>query len=341
MDDLKKKEMLKNLKKKYVRSIIKLGNSKAITFPQEWTKLAELKDKSEIKEGEIIGASEVSLYPIDDKSILIRVSDKEREQTVLRLNGNKWPLKLIKQAIISAFKINVDEIYVKYNEDNQEDLYELLINLQREIIGFDFKNLSDTQDYYINFLLDTSKAPFQDVLMDLANIFHTIIKNVIEGTNKKSNNLLLTEIGRKYSLGRRILVTGLSEYPTSKGYRNMPVIQFLGNRVVLLYVRDFINESLNLHNFSKDIIAKYSDLLSRIPSLLISMINNYDNINLKTISEVQDDLINLDSILDKIHLGETFEELEIRNTIKYFLNSFQTFFDIGITRLIEFEIGMI
>ena len=341
MDDLKKKEMLKNLKKKYVRSIIKLGNSKAITFPQEWTKLAELKDKSEIKEGEIIGASEVSLYPIDDKSILIRVSDKEREQTVLRLNGNKWPLKLIKQAIISAFKINVDEIYVKYNEDNQEDLYELLINLQREIIGFDFKNLSDTQDYYINFLLDTSKAPFQDVLMDLANIFHTIIKNVIEGTNKKSNNLLLTEIGRKYSLGRRILVTGLSEYPTSKGYRNMPVIQFLGNRVVLLYVRDFINESLNLHNFSKDIIAKYSDLLSRIPSLLISMINNYDNINLKTISEVQDDLINLDSMLDKIHLGETFEELEIRNTIKYFLNSFQTFFDIGITRLIEFEIGMI
>lgn len=341
MDDLKKKEMLKNLKKKYVRSIIKLGNSKAITFPQEWTKLAELKDKSEIKEGEIIGASEVSLYPIDDKSILIRVSDKEREQTVLRLNGNKWPLKLIKQAIISAFKINVDEIYVKYNKDNQEDLYELLINLQREIIGFDFKNLSDTQDYYINFLLDTSKTPFQDVLMDLANIFHTIIKNVIEGTNKKSNNLLLTEIGRKYSLGRRILVTGLSEYPTSKGYRNLPVIQFLGNRVVLLYVRDFINESLNLHNFSKDIIAKYSDLLSRIPSLLISMINNYENINLKTISEVQDDLINLDSILDKIHLGETFEELEIRNTIKYFLNSFQTFFDIGITRLIEFEIGMI
>lgn len=341
MDDLKKKEMLKNLKKKYVRSIIKLGNSKAITFPQEWTKLAELKDKSEIKEGEIIGASEVSLYPIDDKSILIRVSDKEREQTVLRLNGNKWPLKLIKQAIISAFKINVDEIYVKYNKDNQEDLYELLINLQREIIGFDFKDLSDTQDYYINFLLDTSKTLFQDVLMDLANIFHTIIKNVIEGTNKKSNNLLLAEIGRKYSLGRRILVTGLSEYPTSNGSRNLPVIQFLGNRVVLLYVRDFINESLNLHNFSKDIIAKYSDLLKKIPTLLIKMINNYDNINLKTISEVQDDLINLDSILDKIHLGETFEELEIRNTIKYFLNSFQTFFDIGITRLIEFEIGMI
>ena len=39
------------------------------------------------------------------------MSEKEREQTVLRLNGNKWPLKLIKQAIISAFKINVDEIY--------------------------------------------------------------------------------------------------------------------------------------------------------------------------------------------------------------------------------------
>lgn len=341
MDELKKKEMLKSLKKKYVRSIIKLGNSKAITFPQEWAKLAELKDKSEIKEGEIIGASEVSLYPIDDKSMVIRVSDKEKEQTVLRLNGNKWPLKLIKQAIISAFKINVDEIHVKYNKDNQEDLYELLINLQREIIGFDFKDLSDTQDYYINFLLDTSKTPFQDVLMDLANIFHKIIKNVIEGTSKKSNNLLLAEIGRKYSLGRRILVTGLSEYPRSNGSRNLPVIQFLGNRVVLLYVRDFINESLNLHNFPRDIIKKYASILSQIPSLLINIVDNYNIINLKTIAEFQDDLINLDSILDKIQLGETFEELEIRFTIKYFLNGFQTFFDIGVTRLIEFEIGMI
>jgi hypothetical protein len=145
---------------------------------------------------------------------------------------------------------------------------------------------------------------------------------------------------RKYSLGRRILITGLSEYPISRGYRNLPIIQFLGDRVILLYIRDFINEAFNLQNFPQHIINKYSELLSEIPKLLIDIMENYNNINLETISEFHGYLLDLRSKLNSIELGDTFEDLEIRYSIKYFLNSFQNFFDIGITRLIESEIGM-
>ncbi len=317
------------LKDKYVRSVIKLGNSYAMTFPQDWANQSKLKEKTEI-----------FLYPLDDNTLIVKSRDKDEKKTIFRMNSNEWSPQLIRQAIISAFKLNVNEIYIKYYEDNQEQLYELLTELRREIIGIDFKNLTENNEFFVYFLLDTSKTTFQEVLTDLINLFITIIKNIIEGIVKNNNNLLLAEMDRKYSLGRRILITGLSEYPISRGYRNLPIIQFLGDRVILLYIRDFINEAFNLQNFPKNIINKYSELLSQIPKLLISIMKNYNNINLKTISEFHGNILDLRSMLNSIELGDTFEDLEIRYSIKYFLNSFQNFFDIGITRLIETEIGM-
>lgn len=319
----------KLFKEKYVRSVIKLGNSHAITFPQDWTKEAKLKEKSE-----------VIIYPIDESSVVIKTGDKEKQKTVLNISL-EWPIELIKQALISAFKLDVNEIYIQLSNKNQDDIFDLLTQLRGEMIGMDFKELQDTNQFLVYFLTDTSKMTFKDVLMELINTFSRIIKNVIEGKTKKNKELLLAEIDRKYSLGRRILITGLSDYPVSKSYLNLPVIQFLGNRVVLIYVKDFINESLNLQHFPSNVIKKYSDLLIKIPKLLIDIVNNYDNINLNTVSEFYNELNNLRSIFTKIKPGETFEELELRKSIKYFLNSFQNFFDIGMTRLIETETGMV
>ncbi|MHA1488166.1 MAG: AbrB/MazE/SpoVT family DNA-binding domain-containing protein [Promethearchaeota archaeon] len=321
--------MLKDIKKKYVRSVIKLGNSKAITFPQEWTNIAKLNEKSE-----------VSLFPIDEKTIVIRTIKEEKQKSVFKMDGNEWPIKLIRQALISAFKLDIDEIYLKYDNKNQEELYEILIDLRNEIIGIDFKDLTNTNEYYINFLLDASKTNFPIVLMDLANVFNTIIKNVVNGSNRKNKALLLAEIDRKYSLGTRILITGLSEYPLSKIYRNLPVIRFLGDRIILLYTRDFINEALNLQNIHLEIIKKYSTLLIRIPKFLIDIIKNYNEINLSTISEFQDYLKKLHVLFDDIKFDVSSEEQQIRNYIKYYLNSFNNFLDIGITRMIEIDIGM-
>ncbi|MBD3337550.1 MAG: hypothetical protein GF353_00485, partial [Candidatus Lokiarchaeota archaeon] len=132
------------LKEKYQRSLIKLGNSIAITFPQEWTKGADLKEKSEI-----------TLYPIDEKSLLVRSSEKENEKVkrIYHMDGIKKPLRLIRQAILSAFKLNVDEIHLKYNNKIKEEIYELLIDLRREIIGIDFKDVPEYNEFHINFLI--------------------------------------------------------------------------------------------------------------------------------------------------------------------------------------------
>ncbi|MBY8981318.1 MAG: AbrB/MazE/SpoVT family DNA-binding domain-containing protein [Candidatus Lokiarchaeota archaeon] len=320
---------MKEMKNKYKRRIIKLGNSKAITFPQEWTEIAKLKEKSEI-----------TLYPIDNKTLIIRAQEKKEQKSVYRLDSSKITLELIRQAILSAFKLNVDEIYLKYNSNNQEQLYKLLIELRREIIGIDFKDLSETNEFFINFLLDSSKTTFYDVLEDLVNVFNRIITNIVNGEVNKISDLLLDEIDRKYSLGTRILITGLSKYPISR--TRLPIIRFLGNRVVLLYVRDFINEALmNLQHVPSNIIRNYKELLMEIPNLLQDMIKNYDNINLETISNFQNSLIKIQEKLNKTEFNTDQEKFHIRNSIKYYLNSFKNFFDIGITRMIEGEIGLV
>ncbi len=326
----KESEEKPKLKSKYVRSVIKLGNSKAITFPQDWTINADLDEKSE-----------VTLYPLDEKTIIIRAFDKEKAKTIFRIDANIWSMNLIKQAIISAFKLNIDEIYIKYNDDNQEEVNKLLVSLRSEIIGIDFKNINENSEFLINFLLDTSKTALPEVLSDLSSVFTTVVTDIIKGSIRKDNQLILDEIDRKYSLGRRILITGLADYPISKGYKNFPIIRFLGDRVILLYVRDFINEALTLQLISNTVIKKYSELLERIPNLLSEIIKNYDIINLDSISEFQEYLIRLRIILQEIKFNESnIEEQQVRNIISYFLNSFNNFFDIGITRLIETEIGM-
>jgi len=319
---------MKELKNKYKRSIIKLGNSKAITFPQEWTKVAKLEEKSEI-----------TLFPVDDNTLVVRAQEKGESKTVYNLDGSKIPIKLVRQAVISAFKLNVDDIYLKYTSSNKEELYELLIELRREIIGIDFKDIGDRNEFYINFLLDASKTTFHEVLVDLVNVFKTIIVNIVKGEPEKISNLLLDEIDRKYSLGTRILITGLAEYPVSRS--RFPIIRFLGDRVVLLYIRDFINEALiNLQGIPTEIVSKYSDLLLKVPNLLNDLIENYNNINLESISAFQEYLIKLQNQLENTEFGTDQTICHIKNVIKYYLNSFKNFFDIAITRMIESHIGM-
>ncbi|TFF93262.1 MAG: hypothetical protein EU543_04040 [Promethearchaeota archaeon] len=317
-----------NIKNKYKRSIIKLGNSKAITFPQEWTKEADLQEKSEI-----------TLYPVDKKTLVVRIQEESEKKIVYRINSDQMPMKLVRQAIISAFKLNVDYIYLKYKTSNKEKLYELLIELRREIIGIDFKDIPNTNEFYINFLLDASKTTFHEVLVDLVNVFETIIRNIVKREQDKISDLLLDEIDRKYSLGTRILVTGLAEYPVSRN--KFPIIRFLGDRVVLLYVRDFINEALiNLQGIPDQIISNYSDLLLKVPDLLNALIENYNNINLESISEFQNYLIELQDQLENTEFGTDQTKCHIKNVIQYYLNSFNNFFDIAITRMIESDIGM-
>jgi len=317
---------MEDLKDKYVRSIISLGNSKAMTFPQEWTNLANLDEKSEVK-----------LYPIDEKTLLIRVGDTT--EPIRFYIDEEWPIQLIKRAIISAFKLNVDEIYIKYNENTEDSLNEKLIELGSELIGLDYKHLNDRQEIYIRFLVDPSKTTLPEILMDLSNVFTTIIKNAIEGTKKK-NDFLLAELEKKYHLGRRILITGLSDFP-SKGLKNTPMIRFLGDRVVLLYIRDFINEALVFQSISNEIIIKYSELLLQITNFLGDIIVNYNNVNLNSISDFKTNLDRLkDTLKDIDYDTSNNEEVEVRNVINYYLHSFSNFFDIGITRLIESLIGI-
>ncbi len=319
------------LKSSYKRAIIKLGNSKAITFPQEWTNLAGLEEKKE-----------VTLYPIDNKTIIIRATEKEKPKSIVKLDGIRWPVELIKQSIVSGFKLNVDEITLKYNEKTYDKLYELLIEMRKELIGIDFKNLEEKNEFYIKFLLDTTKTAFSDVLNDLINVFNTLVKKIIEGTLKENNDLLLAELDRKYYLGIRMLITAMTDYPISKGYHRTPLIRFLGDRVILLYIRDFINQALFLRFISSKMLEKYSEILMKIPQHLLDIVESYDNITLETITLFRNRLESLNSFFKKIEFEkeQSNEEFNVRSILSYYINGFQNFFDIWVTRKIEQEVGL-
>jgi hypothetical protein len=251
-------------------------------------------------------------------------------------------MNLIRRAIISAFKLNVDEIRIKFTSSNQDAIYELLVELRKEIIGLDFKMLDMQQEFYVNFLLDSKKTDLPEVLSDLVHVFSTIIRNVLKGTLKEDNQLILAEIDRKYFLGTRILITGLSEFPISGRYKKFPIIRFLGDRVILLYIRDFINEALNLRHIPTKFIHKYSAILESIDNLLKNLVKRYSFFDLDAISEFQNEIQRLcDQLKELDHQKQQQEEIQLRDIIKYFLNGFRNFFDIGITRLVEAKIGMV
>jgi len=99
---------------------------------------------------------------------------------------------------------------------------------------------------------------------------------------------------------------------------------------------------LVLQSISLNTIKKYSEILLRIPDLLKDIIDNYENINFDTVSRFQAYLQRLKESLKDINFESSDnEELQVRNTVNYYLNSFRNFFDIGITRLIESLIGMV
>ncbi|MGV9197394.1 MAG: hypothetical protein ACOC4M_00975, partial [Promethearchaeia archaeon] len=100
--------------------------------------------------------------------------------------------------------------------------------------------------------------------------------------------------------------------------------------------------ALNLEHIPEEIIHKYSQILEAISELLKSVVENYQRIDLDSISAFQRELQRLCDLLKKIDYREdNQEEIQLRDILKYFLNAFRNFLDIGITRLIESEIGMV
>jgi len=97
---------------------------------------------------------------------------------------------------------------------------------------------------------------------------------------------------------------------------------------------------MNLQSVPFNIIKKYQHILLKIPETLRFILKNYNNINSETISIFQNALLDLQKELDNTDVDSEQTKCNVRNSIKYYINSLNNFFDIGITRMIQDEIGI-
>ena len=315
------------LEKKYERSIIKLGNSMAITFPREWFKITNLKEHSKI-----------FIYPVNDNTLILNTIEEKEKEQILKIDGSKWAVELIKQSIISAFKLNIDKLHLKYNDKNYEKIYILLTELQRQIIGLEFQNLNASQKFCIKFLVDSSKTTLKEVLLDLINLSDVFIKKICEDESENNYELLMEEFNRRHYLGTRIIIYRMVQNHFVNDNLNFSTIQFLIDRVALLYLEEFIYNTLKLKELPKNFIMKYSDFLKKFPRFLYDLINNYDEMDLYTIQQIEENLKNLRVELNELLIDVNIEELQLKSIIEYYFKITEDFVSIQLNKALEAKI---
>lgn len=283
--------------KKYIqRNIIKLGSSLAVTFPKEFFKSFRM-DESDDDEGfkNVI----VHAYKVDPNSILIKKFKAELEQQCLDLDMNSFPIELLENLLISAKKLNVNEINITYQEKDYDKCLEI-VNKFGSPIHSENKMTLDLSRIYKEF-------KFSDQVMGMIKNFSKIIDHImdegkiIDSDMKKTIETYLKSIDSSYHEALRVLIIRLKNYylwedhpdENQAGTGMSNIINTLGNRVLIAYLKDISVAAANLF-YSKSskeigkylpIIKSFSDLLKEEVELLLSPtiqdkideINNYKN----------------------------------------------------------------
>ncbi len=310
----------------FERSIIKLGNSMAITFPQEWFQNSDLQEHSK-----------VFVLPVDDDTLIIQRNNYIDSDSILHIDLNKWPSDLSEQLILTAFKLNVDQLYVKYDlKKNKQDYLVMINKLQRKIIGFDYSVLNDNSGIIIRFLLDSTKTTLPEILIELFNTLKEFIIGVLDKSLVIDQGIYQEKFARKYHLGIRLLLATLLKYPKLEGAINRPIIRTLGDRITLLYSRELMNHVLAIKNLPKEMLEKYSQILIDFSDLILSIIEKYNNnIKEELLISFQKKIDKLKKSLDTIDLDIKQEENMIRNVISRFFSICTDLIEISITRILE------
>ncbi len=314
-------------KKNYERSVIKLGNSMAITFPQEWYNNSGLKERSK-----------VFVYPLNHNTIIIHGDQRRKDTSILKVNAFEWPQEFTKQLVLTAFKLNIDKLFLKYNPNAKQNYYNLTDILQRELIGFDTSITNGDNEYCISFLLDISRSTVPDILIELFTIFDEFIENLLDKSIKIKEGLYLENFSRKYHLGMRVLISTLLKYPDYNILGKRPIIRTLGDRVTFLYAKELMEYAFQLVKVPNNILEKYSNTLSKISKLYLQIIKTYNDIKLEVLRELQKSLELLNENFEKIKFEINLDEVKIRNIIARFFSIFDDLLEISITRVLETEL---
>lgn len=267
------KSEIESKSKKYIqRNIIKLGSSLAVTFPKEFFKSFRMDDKDDDEGFKNIV---VHAYKVDPNSILIKKYKADLEQQRLDIDTNSFPIELLENLLISARKLNVNEINIYYQEKDYDKCLEI-VNKFGSPVHSENKMTLDLSKIYKEF-------KFSDQVMGMIKNFSKIIDHImdegkiIDSDMKKIIETYLKSIESSYNEALRVLIIRLKNYylwedhpeEGQSGFGMSNIINTLGNRVLIAYLKDVSVAAANLfYSKASKEIAKYLPIIKIFPDLL-------------------------------------------------------------------------
>jgi flagellar biosynthesis/type III secretory pathway chaperone len=322
-----KKEIRKYLKRK----VIKLGNSYAVTYPEDFI-------KSLADENEEIAKSTVHCYKINPRSILIRKDEAESEKTILNIDISKFPIELVGNLINNAQKLNVNTVNLDYQEDHQ---YDLLISILNE-----FKITPIFNENRITF--DLSKNilyKFSDQLKGMTHHFSKIIELSVKFSGKPTTpdkistiDDYMSNLNRNYKEALSTLIKILNNFYLHSENGMSNIINTLGNRVLISHIKNISKSASNLfYSKNTEEFTKYMKIIESFPGILkkeISMATKSNEINeINDLSKILEEKESLMISLKSVN-GTVNEEI-IFNVVKSILEALKDIMGIILTRWVE------
>ncbi len=319
--------------RKYLkRKIIKLGNSYAVTYPEDFIKSLADDDKE-------IAKSTVHCYKINSRSILIRKEKAESEKTILNIDISKFPIELLGDLIKNAQKLNINTVNIDYQEDDQYDL--LISKLNEYKITPIFTKNKITFDLSKNILYK-----FSDQLKGMTQHFSKIIGLSIKFSGKLTTpdkisiiDDYMSNLNRNYNEALSTLIKILNNFYLHSEIGMSNIINTLGNRVLISHIKNSSESASNLFYYkdSKE-FKNYMKIIESFPEIL------RNEISLATKSNEIYEINDLNKILKKKEVlmislkangtGTVNEEI-IFSIVRSILGALKDIMGIILTRWVE------
>lgn len=358
--------MKKNKGNVTVRSIIKLGNSRAITFPQAF--IESFKKQEDKEKEEIVGEEEsenrseadkqpdeedpwkdvrVYCYKIDNDSIIIKRQRAEEQKMTLKIDTKQVPLNLLTNILKSAKKLNINQVNITYDQNNDFEVLKII-----DKFGVTPTYLSEKNIVTIQFLKDFSNVKLKDQIsgmisnfVNLANeIFY--LKEFDENKRGERTEIYVRAIEKNTRECIRMIISKLRNYYIlDEQSESTNIINALGDRMLVSSIYNLALSIFGLKIYDdKELFKKYQEFIIKttkmvyicFTELFLAEEKNY----VKAAEEVRNEL---DSFIreynnlrgQKDWLSLDLQEEAILTTLNRVANHLEEILDLLVTRWVE------
>jgi hypothetical protein len=257
---------MRKRRKSFDRSIIKLGNSRAITFPTEFLDSFRRVDV-ETGEDDFQGVM-VRLFKIDPDTILVKKMDALNSSQEIQID-NDFPVGLVGPLLISAKKLNIGAVHIQFLPENQITILDICTEMGASPL------ISGPNEITVAFPNTVGDYTIHEKLTGILSYIEQIGSLIMDQNrdmveDQRTIDTLLKTIDLNYRDAVRLVIHNLNNYYISDNNEEAKsIINFLGTRTLLFQIQNISSVLAKLFLFRNwEHIHLYYDPLKRFLVLL-------------------------------------------------------------------------